>query len=118
VLKRSLCPPAGDQGQKALDWDHVGQVTFGPGVGVAFCGVLKEVGEVECKGAGVVVASSPDISQIVVSVDGSRFAERAVAPGRLLAERLHASLTVVTPDRPRQPRACPGSPIVRGGVVP
>jgi nucleotide-binding universal stress UspA family protein len=38
----------------------------------------------------------PQINHVVVPVDGSPFAERALDPARLLAQRLHASRTVVT----------------------
>src|ERR1017187_5277885 len=58
------------------------------------------------KGATVATAQTPAISQVVVPVDGSRFAEKAVGPGRELANRLHASLTLITV-------ATPGSPASR-----
>ena len=59
--------------------------------------------------------ASPDISQVVVPVDGSRFAENAIEPGRALAERLHVSMTVITVVPPGRLEASAGP--VPGALV-
>jgi nucleotide-binding universal stress UspA family protein len=43
-----------------------------------------------------VTPSSDHIDHVLVPVDGSPFADRALRPAQLLADRLHASLSVVT----------------------
>ena len=42
------------------------------------------------------IEQTPAISQVVVPVDGSPFAEKAIGPGRVLAQRLHAPMTLIT----------------------